>query len=341
MKPSAAEAASPASFQPLKAQTITGERSAGRLCPDHVGHPFHGTGIAAHRTKLVRSPAQYGCVTTAVDKRRTIAELRAGGDVDGRVRLHAQGPPHRPQRDPLPGCRAARPHGRDPRARVPRRRLPRRPVRARRPRASGGARGALPGRAPGGAERDPRRRAGSGRPRRLPARGLPRHGGARRLPRAPRARGLRRRLPPAAGRLPRRRGVPRGAPARPVHARRPSRLPRRAARAHGRGRHARPGGVRAPPAAQLGPADQPPRSSTTSARRASSSSARRSRSATPGALVGHLSLGQQLVAERAARLDASPPTSCSRSRTACWPTTAPTPSRAGASGRPRRSRSTA
>ena len=54
--------------------------------------------------------------------------------------------------------------------------------------------------------RAPRRRR---RPRRVPAGGLPRHGGARRLPRAPRARGVRRRPARAARRLPRRRGLPR------------------------------------------------------------------------------------------------------------------------------------
>ena len=65
---------------------------------------------------------------------------------------------------------------------------------------------------------------------------------ARRLPRAPRARGLRpgpRRL---LGAVPERRGLPRRAPARAVHARRAPRLPRRPARAHRRGGHARAGG---------------------------------------------------------------------------------------------------
>ena len=53
-----------------------------------------------------------------------------------------------------------------------------------------------------------------------------------------------------------------------------------------------------------------------------------------GALIGHVALGQQMVAERAARLDGFPDAaSCTRSRTACWPTTAPTPCRAGASAR--------
>ena len=46
-----------------------------------------------------------------------------------------------------------------------------------------------------------------------------------------------------------------GVAARAVHPRRPSRLPRRAAGAHGRGRHARAGGLPAAPAAELGPAD--------------------------------------------------------------------------------------
>ena len=69
-----------------------------------------------------------------VDQRSDRRAARRGRD-RGRVRLHAQGPADRAQRQPLPRGRAARPHRRDPGARVPRRRLPRRPVRARRPRA--------------------------------------------------------------------------------------------------------------------------------------------------------------------------------------------------------------
>ena len=42
-----------------------------------------------------------------------------------------------------------------------------------------------------------------------------------------------------------------------------------------------------------------------------------------GALVGHVALGQQIVAERARRSTASPRRSCTPSRTASWPTMAP------------------
>ena len=54
----------------------------------------------------------------------------------------------------------------------------------------------------------------------------------------------------------------RGVPARALHPRRPPRLPRRPARAHGRRRHAGRRGLPAPPAARLRPADgggAPPR----------------------------------------------------------------------------------
>ena len=60
-----------------------------------------------------------------------------------------------------------------------------------------------------------------------------------------------------------------------------------------------------------------------------------------GALVGHLTLGQQLVTERARGSTASRRRSSTRSRTASSPTTGPTRCRGGASARPRRSRSTA
>ena len=69
----------------------------------------------------------------------------------------------------------------------------------------------------------------------LPER-LPRHRRARRLPRAPVAGGLRRRPESAARGDARRRGAARRLAPRAVHARRSPRLPRRAARAHGRGR---------------------------------------------------------------------------------------------------------
>ena len=60
-----------------------------------------------------------------------------------------------------------------------------------------------------------------------------------------------------------------------------------------------------------------------------------------GALVGHVSLGQQLVARaRAGDWNASRRPSCTLSLTASWPTTGPMPSPAGSSARRRRWRST-
>ena len=55
-----------------------------------------------------------------------------------------------------------------------------------------------------------------------------------------------------------------------------------------------------------------------------------------GSLVGHVALGQQMIVERAARLDGFPATSCTRSCTACSPTTGRTLCPAGASAPPRR-----
>ena len=133
MYESAADAASPASFQPLKAHTITGARSSGRS--------RQITSVINLTVPDVRSGDH--------DWNVTIAELRPGGEVEGvfactrKDRLTAQ------QRLALPGRRAARPDRRDPRPRVPRRRLPRRPVRARRPGGGERPRGALPRRAPG------------------------------------------------------------------------------------------------------------------------------------------------------------------------------------------------
>ena len=79
-------------------------------------------------------------------------------------------------------------------------------------------------------------RAEARRPGRVPAGRLPRHRRARRLPRAPRARGPRPRLPRPARALLGDAALRAAWRARAVHARRPPRLPRRAARAHRRGR---------------------------------------------------------------------------------------------------------
>src|SRR5919197_850212 len=100
--------------------------------------------------------------------------------------------------------------------------------------------------------RDRARRGG--RPGGVPAGRLPRPRRARRLPRAPGARGPRSRVRSAAGGPAVRPRAARRVAAGAVHPGRPSRLSRRAARAHrGRG-DARPGGLPAAPAAELRPA---------------------------------------------------------------------------------------
>ena len=90
---------------------------------------------------------------------RSISTLRPGDEVRGRVRLHAQGPADDPRRLGLPGARAARSQRQRPGARVPRRRRAGRRLRAGR---SGPGRRhgrALPRRARGGGQ--PRSRASS------------------------------------------------------------------------------------------------------------------------------------------------------------------------------------
>ena len=142
---SAAEAASPASFQPLKAQTRAGARNpSGRL---------------SHRRGCIR--------VTVQDGRVAIAALQAGQQVDAvfactrKDRLVTRtGTPYLALelRDRT-GTVAA--------ARVPRRRRPRRPLRPRRPRARARARGPLPRRAAdrGRGDRPRRRRPTPTRPR--------------------------------------------------------------------------------------------------------------------------------------------------------------------------------
>ena len=153
-------------------------------------------------------------------------------------------------------------------------------------------------------QRDPH---GRGRPVRVPARGLPQRRGARRLPGAPRPRGVR--LRPAARLLDAFLGDE------------GFRAELRRAPCTRSGHHAYLGGllehtvavatlaqetVRAAPASQLGRAalrGDPPRrrqDPRVRARAPRSSSARRAH------MLGHLTLGQQLVAERAARLGLVP-----------------------------------
>ena len=170
----------------------------------------------------------------------------------------------------------------------------------------------------------------------LPGR-LPRPRRARRLPRAPRAGGPRPRLPGAAGDA-----APRGTPARRVaartlHAQRPPRLPRRAARAHGGGRHARARGLPAAPAPpdvlRHGRARARPgqdarvhvRRGDRGLRRGPPARASRARPAAAGAAPGGARTGAP----------------ASRCCTACSATTGRTPRPAGASGRRRRWRCTA
>ena len=153
-----AEAASPASFQPLNAHTSAGARRPSGRC--------------SHCNGCIRFTVHHGLIESAhtADPGSTVpsavSALRPGDEVERRVRVHAQGPPDRPHRHAVSGARAARPHGHDPGAGVPRRRRARRPVRARRSRARARARverfrdelrarGASRSRAPSRREADP------------------------------------------------------------------------------------------------------------------------------------------------------------------------------------------
>ena len=104
MKPTAAEAASPASFQPLNAQTITGARSSGRS--RQITSCIESTVLDAGRG-VRRSTVTMEIVSTAVSERVSVAELRPGAEVAGvfacsrKDRLIGQ------ERHPLPGRRAA------------------------------------------------------------------------------------------------------------------------------------------------------------------------------------------------------------------------------------------
>ena len=93
--------------------------------------------------------------------------------------------------------------------------------------------------------------------------------------------------------------------ARAVHARRPPRLPRRAARAHRRGRAARARDLPAARAARTATCSSPRRSCTTSARRASSRYGAEIAVTDEGRLLGHVELGLRAAA-RARRRRARP-----------------------------------
>ena len=99
--------------------------------------------------------------------------------------------------------------------------------------------------------------------------------------------------------------LPRRAAPRAVHARRPPRLPRRAARAHGGRGHAGARDVHAAPAAQLRPPDRGGDPARLGKTREFSYGAEISLSE-EGALLGHVALGQQMIAERASRLGGFP-----------------------------------
>ncbi len=79
MKLTAADAASPASFQPLKAQTITGARSSG--LSRQITSCIDSTVLDAARG--VRVGGHDWLVSIAVPERVSVAELRAGSEVKG------------------------------------------------------------------------------------------------------------------------------------------------------------------------------------------------------------------------------------------------------------------
>src|SRR3954447_8565554 len=82
-KPSAALAASPASFQPLNAHTSAGLRSSGRSRHStwSMSPPYRRR--AALTPGFVRRPSQYGGVAATTDERIPVARLRAGGPIEG------------------------------------------------------------------------------------------------------------------------------------------------------------------------------------------------------------------------------------------------------------------
>ena len=303
---SAAEAASPASFQPLKAQTRAGaRRPSGRL--SHASG-----GIRVHGRSWVRAPLDRHACGPGQEVTGVFACTR-------KDRLTARtGAPYLARR-------AARPDRRVAGARVPRRRRPGRALRARRPRAGARARRALPRRAagragghrPGRAGRRPTRRrscrsptatstsstaSSSTWPARCTTRATRRCSGGCSATTRCAPSGAARRARAAAT-------TPTSAACSSTPSRSPSSPPRRASCTCG----------------STATCSSPRRSSTTSARRASSPTAPRSALSDEGRLLGHVELGLELLRERAAGvLD---PSACSRCRTACSRTTARTGAR--------------
>ena len=226
---SAEVADSPASFQPLKAQTSAGARSP--------------SGRRSQRSGCMDSPYRVrGVRAVSVHRRRARQpghDRRPAGRRRGRrrLRLLAQGPAAGALRRAVSRARAARPHGRDAGARVPRRRPARRALRARRSRARGRPGGSLPRRA---ADRGARRSRAPRRPTRRRSCPSPTATWTSSTASSStwRARSTTRLTAACwsgcsatahcgrSGAAPRARG-------------RPPRLPRRPAGAHGRGRHAR------------------------------------------------------------------------------------------------------
>ena len=137
MKVSAEVADSPASFQPLNAQTSAGARRPS-------GRRSQRTGCIADPRYRVRVLSHYGRRVLPRAHRRRPACRRPGRRG---LRLLAQGPPDRALGHAVSGARAARPDGRDPGPRVQGRGRAGGALRARRPRPRRGPGRALPRRA--------------------------------------------------------------------------------------------------------------------------------------------------------------------------------------------------
>ena len=112
-KRSAADAASPASFHPVNAQT-----SAGALSPSGRLSQIRGCikrTVAPSASRSIIMGSWPPIPDTPGPEAQTIATLRAGDEVRGRPGVHAQGAPRLARRHAVPRARAARPHRRDPR----------------------------------------------------------------------------------------------------------------------------------------------------------------------------------------------------------------------------------
>src|SRR4051794_19101831 len=113
MNPSAAEAASPASFQPLKAQTSIGSLSSGRSLQTTSVIPITVPNPGGRHTRTVRHPIQ-----DRLDDRGSAQSPHRGGAAGrgpggGHLRLLAQGSAQGEEGDRLPRGGAPRPDGGD------------------------------------------------------------------------------------------------------------------------------------------------------------------------------------------------------------------------------------